>query len=108
MRRIGTGPVLDIEIMIEHRHKNHPVKFKELINTYFSARNSELRRLAFFWLHMLKMKGVVGAEKGYFSEEAYIIILISYLQKHFHLSKAQCGLEEHHKKLLVREMMPNN
>ena len=31
----GTKPALDIEIVIEHRHKNHPLKFAELMNTYF-------------------------------------------------------------------------
>ena len=61
------------------------------MNTYFQT-NVELRRLAFYWLQMLKMKGIVGAEKGYLSEEAYIIILISYLQKTFHLTRAQTGI----------------
>ena len=45
----GTKPALDIEIVIEHRHKNHPLKFAKLMNTYFEA-NVELRRLAFYWL----------------------------------------------------------
>ena len=80
-------PGLDVEIVIEHRHKNHPVKFAELINVYFNM-NAEYRRLTFYWLQMLKMKGVVGADRGYLSEEAYIIIMITWLQKNFHLTRA--------------------
>ena len=54
---------------------------------------------------MLKMKGIVGAEKGYLSEEAYIIILISYLQKTFHLTRAQTGIQPGK---LVKEIQPND
>ena len=54
---------------------------------------------------MLKLKGIVGADKGYLSEEAYIIILISYLQKTFHLTRAQTGIQPGK---LVKEMKPND
>ena len=54
---------------------------------------------------MLRVKGVVGAEKGYLSEQAYVIILITYLQKTFHLTKAQQGLA---KGKLVKECAPED
>ena len=103
--KVESKPVLDIEIVIDHRYKNHPVRFAELINAYFDT-NVEYRRLTFYWLQMLKLKGVVGAKKGYLSEEAYIIIMITWLQKNFHLTKAQIGLDKAAK--LSKEKMPND
>ena len=85
-------PTIDFEILFDHPKSNHPVYFAKLLQTYFDV-NTEYRRLAFFWIQMLKMKGVVGAERGYLSEEAYLLILISYLQKMFFLPRAQWGLK---------------
>ena len=78
---------LDVEVIFENRHRNHPVKFAELMKTYFDI-NNEYRRLAFFWLEMLKFKGVVGVDKGYLSEEAYLIIFITWLQHSLLITRA--------------------
>lgn len=43
---------------------------------------------------MLSHKEVVGPEKGYLSQEAYLIILITWLQKNFHLPKAQDSIQD--------------
>jgi len=71
--------------------RHHPVELAKLVRLYFEQ-NIEYRRLTMFWIQMLKMKGVVGAEKGFFSEEALILIMLTWLQKNFFLKKAQFGL----------------
>jgi hypothetical protein len=81
LRRIemkkGQKP-LDFELVFEHRHSHHALKFAKLMRTYLDI-NVEYKRLTFFWLQMLKGKGVVGPENGYLSEEAYLIIMITWL-----------------------------
>ena len=97
---------IDIEINFVHRRENHPFKFAKLFNTYLDV-NPEYRRLIFYWIQMLKMKGVVGVKNGFLSEEAYVIIMVSWLQKNFFLTKAQIG----HKDLepeIMKEKVPDS
>lgn len=55
---------------------------------------------------MLKLKGVVGAENGFLSEEALVIILVTWLQKNFYLTKAQFGLPSDMKRKTYKEKVP--
>ena len=75
------------------------------MNAYFDF-DVSYRRLAFFWLQMLKIKGVVGQDKGYLSEEAYLIILITWLLKQRFLTKAQLGVNQEDEKIIKKEKMP--
>ena len=95
---------IDIEINLVF--ENHQSKFAQLFNTYLDV-NPEYRRLIFYWIQMLKMKGVVGVKNGFLSEEAYVIIMVSWLQKNFFLTKAQIG----HKDLepeILKEKVPDS
>ena len=98
---------IDFELVFEHRHRNHPVMLCKLVRTYLDV-NVEYRRLIFYWGRIFKMKGVVGAEKGFLSEEALVLIMLSFLQKNFHLSKAQVGIPEEQKRDVKKEMPPDN
>jgi len=61
----------------------------KLVTNYFQAEHVAYRRLTFYWVQMLRQKGVVGAERGFLSEEALAIIMLTFLQKNFLLPKAQ-------------------
>jgi len=70
--------------------------------------NINFKRLSFFWLRMLKSKGVVGPENGFLSEEAYLIIMITWLQKNFHITKAQIGIENPTKEVKQEKVADNH
>jgi len=76
------------------------------MRTYLDI-NVNFKRLTFFWLHILKSKGVMGFENGYLSAEAYLIIMITWLQKNFHITKAQLGIQDL-KKDIKKERVPKN
>ena len=59
-----------------------------------------------FWLQMLRFKGVIGEEKGFLSEEALILIMITWLQKNFLLKKAQSGISTDYPKRILKEKVP--
>ena len=78
---------IDFEVVFDHRLRHHPFELCKLVKNYFEQ-NLEYRKLTFFWLQMLELKGVVGADKGFFSEEALVIMMITWLEKNFFLTKA--------------------
>ena len=57
---------------------------------------------------MLKLKGVVGVEKGFFSEEVLALIMITWLQKNFLLKKAQVGIGEDEERRILKEKVPDD
>ena len=58
---------------------------------------------------MLKFKGVVGADRGYLSEEAYLIILITWLQQNFLVTRAQEGQKfKNETAVLTKEKVPDS
>ena len=77
----------------------------KLVRNYFEQ-NIEYRRLTFFWLQMLSLKGVVGAEKGFFSEEALVIMMVTWLQKNFFVTKAQFPLDADKERDIKKEKAP--
>jgi len=96
---------VDFEIIIEHRQRNHPVKLCELVRNYFQQ-NIEYRRLTLFWLQVLRMKNVLGAERGFFSEEALVIMMITWLQKNFFVTKAQYPMPAESERTILKEKVP--
>ena len=49
----------------------------------------------------------MGFENGYLSAEAYLIIMITWLQKNFHITKAQLGIQDLEKDI-KKERVPKN
>ena len=96
---------IDFEVVFEHRLRHHPVYLCKLVKNYFEQ-NIEYRKLTFFWLQMLELKGVLGADKGFFSEEALVIMMVTWLEKNFFLTKAQIGLPEDMAKNILKEVTP--
>ena len=52
--------------------------------------NHEIKKIAFYWIYMLNIKGLTQRKNpNYPSETAYLLMLISWLQKEFILPKVQ-------------------
>ena len=85
-------PPLMLEITFMNKNRQHQIKLAKLMRTYMDT-NHELRSLAFFWIQMLKFKGLTNTTNGFLSESSYLIMLVSWLQNGFMLPKAQEGSE---------------
>ena len=75
-----------VKLTFESKERLHKVKLAQLVSTYLDS-NDKLRELAFFWIFFLKWNELTG--HGHLSTMAYLLMFITFLQKQFHLDKAQ-------------------
>ena len=69
--------------------------------------NHEIKKIAFYWIHMLNIKGLTQKKNPYYpSDTAYLLMLISWLQKEFILPKAQEKARENIE--VINEKIPSN
>jgi hypothetical protein len=87
IEQVGNQPIL-IKLMFDDEKRHLRVKQAKLVTSYLES-NDRVKQLAFFWTFWLKFNDLTGTKHGHLSSMTYLFMLITFLQKQFHLDKAQ-------------------